>query len=106
MPHTVSYVCDKIEVFAFSTTEQAVDSIDYNLYDINILPLVETTDVICFSYSSFVEYNVDGTCMVFDIQPVAHIFSIAIDRQWLAVTDIVDEKWNQFFRKLIRTVVV
>ena len=52
------------------------------------------------------ENQVDGSGMVFHIQPVAHILAFAIHRQWLAVADVVDEQRYKFFRELIRTIVV
>ena len=44
--------------------------------------------------------------MIFYIQPVAYVFSLTVYRQQLAVTDVVDEQRNQFFRELVRPVVV
>ncbi len=52
------------------------------------------------------EYKVDGTYMIFHKEPVAHVLTFAINGEWLTMTDIVDEKRYQFFRKLIRAVVV
>ena len=34
------------------------------------------------------------------------VFALAIDWQWLAVADVVDEERNQLLRELIRAVVV
>jgi hypothetical protein len=44
--------------------------------------------------------------MVFHIKPVADIEAFAINRQRLAVERVQDHQWNQFFRKLIRPVVI
>ena len=44
--------------------------------------------------------------MVFYVQPVAHVLSLAIYGQRFAMTDVVDKERNQFLRELIRTVVV
>lgn len=52
------------------------------------------------------EDGINGSCMVFHIEPVAYIFSLAINRKRLAVVDVVDEQGYQLLRKLIWTVVV
>ena len=44
--------------------------------------------------------------VVLDEEPVADVFTPAIDRKWLAMAYIVDEQWNKLFRELVRTVVV
>ena len=44
--------------------------------------------------------------MVFHIQPVAHIASVAVDRKLLAFQNVLDDKRNQFLGKMLRTVVV
>ena len=102
----VSHVSDEIEVFALFATQQAVNGLDYHLDDIDVLPLVETADVISFGNLSLMENHIDSTCMVLHIQPVAHILALTIYWQWLAMTDIVDEQRNQLLRELIWSVVV
>lgn len=44
--------------------------------------------------------------MVDDIEPVAYIFTLTVDGEGLAVTDVVDEQRDQFFRELVWTIVV
>ena len=52
------------------------------------------------------EDKVDGTGMVLNEQPVAHILTLTIDRQRLAMADVIDEQRNQLLRELIGAVVV
>ena len=52
------------------------------------------------------ENDVDGTRMVLNIQPVANILTFAINRQRLAMADIVDKQRNQLLWELIWTIVV
>ena len=52
------------------------------------------------------ENHVDGTRMVYHIQPVAHILTLAVYGQRFAVTDVVDKQRDQLLWELIRTVVV
>ena len=54
------------------------------------LPFVETADVVSLGNLTLVENHIDGTGMIHYIQPVAHILSLTIYRQWLAMTDVVD----------------
>ena len=91
---------------SFWITENLIYGLDHYLNQVDVLPFIETADVVRFGCLSFMENQVDGTGMVFHIEPVAYIFSLSIHRQWLAMTDVVDEQWNQLFRELIRTVVV
>lgn len=48
------------------------------------------------------EDQVDGAGVVFDVEPVADILALAIDRQRPAVADVVDEQRDQAFREIDR----
>ena len=102
----VGDVGDEVEVFAFLASEQAVDGLDDYLDDVDVLPLVEASDVVGLGYLAVVEYHVDGTGMVFNIESVAHVLAFAVHWQWLAVTDVVDEKGNQLLGELIGSIIV
>ena len=52
------------------------------------------------------EDEVDGTGMIDDIEPVANVLTLAINRQRLAMADIIDEQRNQFLRELIGAVII
>ena len=106
MALAVGDVGDEVHVLAFLTAEQAVDGFDDHLDDVNVFPLVEAADIIGFGHLALVENQVNGTGMVFHVEPVAHVLTLAVDGQGLAVTDIVDEQRNQFFGELIGAVVV
>ena len=106
MSKSVGYICDEIHVLTLLASEQTIDSVDYHLDDVDVLPLVESSDIVCLSHLTLMEDDVDGTGVIHYIQPVAHVLTLAIHRQWLAVADIVDEQRNELLRELIRTVVV
>ena len=106
MAKAVGNVCDEVEVFAFLASKETVNGIDDYLDDVDVLPLVKATDVVGFGYFALMEDEVDGTGMVFYKEPVAHVLAFAIDRQWLAMADIIDEERNQLLRELVRTIVV
>ena len=106
MTGTVCHVGDEVHILAFLSAQQAIYGVDKHLDDVDILPLVEATDIISACYLTFVENKVDGTGMIDDIEPVAHVLALAIDGQRLAVTDVIDKERNQLFRELIGAVVV
>ena len=106
MTGTVGNVGYQVQTVPLWIAKQTVNGLDDNLYDVDVFPLVETANVVCLVYLAVVEYNVDGTGMVNNIEPVAHVLALAIDRQWLAVADIVDKQRDKFLWELIRTVVI
>ena len=55
------------------------------------MPLVKSAYVVSVGHLAIVEYQVDGSCMILNIQPVAHVQSLAIYWQWLAMAYVVDE---------------
>ena len=89
---SVCYISNQIQVSTLRATEQSINSLDYHLDDVNVLPLVETADVIGLGNLTLVENHIDGTGMIYYIQPVAHILTLTIYWQWLAMTDIVDKQ--------------
>ena len=89
---SVCYISDEIHILAFLSAEQSINSLDYHLDDIDVLPLVETADVVSLGNLTLVENHIDGTGMIYYIQPVAHVLTLTIYWQWLAMTDVVDEQ--------------
>ena len=85
-------ISNQIQVSILRATEQSINSLDNHLDDIDILPLVETTDVIGLGNLTLVENHIDGTGMIYYIQPVAHVLTLTIYWQWLAMTDVVDDQ--------------
>ena len=106
MSCTVLYEGDEREAVTFRITEYAVDGTDHCLYQVDVLPFVESADIIGFSILAFVEDQVNGTSMVFYIEPVADILSFPIDRKRFSMSDIIDKQWNKLFWKLIWTIIV
>ena len=103
---SVCYVSDEVHILTFLSAEQTVNGLDDHLDDIDVLPLVETADVVSLGNLTLVENHIDGTGMIHYIQPVSHILTLTIYRQWLAMTDVVDEQRNQLLWELVWTVVV
>ena len=106
MARAVGNEGDEVHVGALGTAEEAVDGGDEDLDEVDVLPLVETADVVGLSDFTFVENHVDGPGVVDHIQPVADIFALAVNWKGFAMADVVDEEGYQLFGELIRTVVV
>ena len=88
---SVSYISDEVHILAFLSAEQSINSLDNHLDDIDVLPLVETADVVSLGNLTLVENHINGTGMIYYIQTVAHVLTLTIYWQWLAMTDVVDE---------------
>ena len=106
MSKSVGYICDEIHVLTFLASEQTIDGIYHHLDDVDVLPLVESTDIVSLCNLTLMEDDVDGAGVIHSIQPVAHVLALAIYRQRFAVADIVDEQRDELLGELIRTVVV
>ena len=52
------------------------------------------------------EDKVDSASVVFYVQPVAYVQTLAVYRQRLAMTDVVDEERDELLRELVRAIVV
>ena len=96
-------VGNEVHVGTLGSTQQAIDGVDDHLDDIDVLPLVEAAYIVGFCNEALVEDEVDGTGVVLDEQPVAHIFSFTIHGQRLAVADVVDEQRNQLLRDICQS---
>ena len=106
MSKTVCDVGDQAEAVAFRIAKQSVYSGDDDLDEVYVCPFVESSDVVGLSDLSFVEDEVDGACMVFNIEPVAHVLTFTVYGKRLSLADVVDEQRNQLLRELLWAVVV
>ena len=71
--------------------QQAVNGLNDNVDNINILPFVEATDIVSLGNLTFVKDDVNSSCMILYKQPVTYILTLTIYGKGLALTDIVDE---------------
>ena len=106
MAETVGDISDKIETMPLRIAEDAVYRLDHHLDEVDVLPLVESADVVGFGDAALMEYEVYRAGMVLDIEPVTHVLTLSIDRKRLAVTDIIDKQWDKLLRELVWAVVV
>ena len=106
MARTVYYVGNQIQILALRAAQQTIDRLDDDLDQIDVFPLVESADVVGLGHFATMENQVDGPCVVLDVEPIADVLAFAVDGQRLAVADVVDEQRNQLLRELIGAVVV
>ena len=102
----VGHVGNELLACPLWVAQQTVNGFDDHLHDINILPFVETADIVGVTNLALVEDDIDSSGVVDHIQPVAHVFAFAVDGQRFAVADVVDEKGNELLRELVGAVVV
>ena len=106
MTSSVGNKCYEVHILALLTSEESVYGFDYHLDDVDILPFIESTDVVSLGYLAFMENEVDGSSVVFDEEPVSHVLALAIYRQRFAMAYIVDEKRYELLGELVGTIVV
>ena len=106
MPGSVGDVGDEVDVFAFLAPELPVNGSDDDPDDVDVFPLVEATYVVGFGYFAFMEDEVDGAGVVFDVEPVAYVLAFTVDGERLAMAYVVDEKGYEFLGELVGAVVV
>ncbi len=83
-----------------------IQQIANSVHNVQVLLFVMTTDVVSLSRFTLSHYGVKRTRMVFYIEPVADLVAFAVNRQRFTVQGVQDNQRDQFFREMIRTVVV
>ena len=106
VPRTVGDVGDELLALAFGVAQQPIDGADDDFNQVDVLPFVESADIVGFGDAAFVEDQVDGAGVVFDVEPVADVLAAAVDGQRTAFPYVVDEERNQLLGKLVGPVVV
>ena len=102
----VGDIRDQLFRSAFGIAQQPVHGFDDHPYQVDVLPFVETPDVVRVGDLALVEDHVDGPCVVLDVEPVADVLPAAVHGQRPSVADVVDEQRNQLLRELVGPVVV
>ena len=83
-----------------------MDGLDGELHDVDVLHLVVASNVVDFAFTSFAHHEVDGLAVVFHVEPVAHVLSLAVDGELLASEDVVDDQRNELLGEVVGAVVV
>ena len=106
MPRAVRYKGDEWQRGACRTAQLTVCDLNEEFYQFYVLPFVVTANIICFSASAFVEYQINGLRMVSYVKPVTNVLSPSVNGQRLLLYYITDYERNKFFRVLTGAVVV
>ena len=91
MSQTVGYISDEIHILSFPTSQQTVYGTNDHLDDINILPFIEAPYIIGIRNLTLMKYQINGTGMIFNEQPIPHILASSVNRQGFAMTNIINE---------------
>ena len=74
--------------------------------DFQVGRLVIAANGIGLADTAFLNHLPDGLAVIFHIQPVAHLLTIAIDRQRLAIAGVQDHQRDQLLGELVGTVII
>ena len=75
-------------------------------HDVEVLPLVAATDVVGLAQAPAPDHAFDAAAVVLDVQPVADVAAVAIDRDVPALQAAADHGRDELLGVLQRTVVV
>ena len=103
---SVCNIGDKIHIFSLLSTDKTIDGIDKYFNNINIFPLIKSTNIISISHFTFMENGINGAGMIFYKQPIANIFAFAINRERFSFANIIYKKRDKLFRELVRAIVI
>lgn len=78
---------------------------DY-LYDVDVLHLVVTADVVHLADSTLVDDQIDSTAVILNVQPVADIQTLAVNGERLVVQRVGYHQRNELLGEVVRTIVV
>ena len=76
------------------------------MHHIEVGFFIPATDVVGFTQFARLKHTANSTAVVFNVEPVADLLTITIDRERFAVQCIEDAERNELFREVIRPVVV
>src|SRR5690606_37046162 len=101
MSRTVSHIGDQLLGSSFHSPQLSVHYIAEQPHDVDVLPLIKTSDVVRLPYLSLMENFINGDSMVYHVEPIPHIFAFSVHRQRLIIFDVIDTKGDQLLWKLI-----
>ena len=87
---------------AFGLAELFEDGLD----DVDVGALIVAADVVDLADASLLQDQVDGMAVVLDVEPVADVLAVAVDRQLLVGQRVDDHQRDELLREVVRAVVV
>ena len=82
------------------------DELDEAPEKLHVLPLVLPADIVAPAGFAALHDLPDSGVMVLDVDPVADVLAVAVDRKALSLQHVEDHKWNKLLGELIGPVVV
>ena len=75
-------------------------------YNFEIGLLIPAPDIIDLARAALFEHALKRRAMIGDVNPVADVLAVTIDRYALIGESPMNDEWNQFFRKLEGSIIV
>ena len=91
---------------AVGTRAEFVEDSAQGVDDVEIGLFVPAADVVDLAHPASFQNAADGAAMVFHIEPVADLLTVAVDGQRLAGQGVVDAERDELFREVVGAVVV
>ena len=86
----------------FGLAELLEDGLD----DVDVGALIVATDVVDLADAALLQDQVDGMAVVLDIEPVADVLAVAVNRQLLVGQRVDDHQRDKLLREVVRAVIV
>lgn len=86
----------------FGLAELLEDGLD----DVDVGALIVTADVVDLANATLLQDQVDGMAVILDVEPVANILAVTVDRQLLVGQRVDDHQRDELLREVVRAVVV
>ena len=86
----------------FGLAELLEDGLD----DVDVGALIVATDIVDLADAALLQDQVDGMAVVLDVEPVADVLAVTVDRQLLVGQRVDDHQRDELFREVVRAVVV
>ena len=107
MARTVLHIGDLLLVLlAIGSRAEFIKNCAEGVNDVQIRLLVPAANVVGFAQLARFQNAPDRRTMIFDVEPVANLLAIAVNRQRLAGKGVVDDERDELFREVVRAVVV
>jgi hypothetical protein len=91
---------------AFGTGPQLVHDVAQSVHHLEVRALVVAADVVGAPGLTPAYNEIEGPTVILDVEPVADVGALAVNRKLFAGDRVEDHQRDQLFRKLVRAVVV
>ena len=86
----------------FGVAELLEDGLD----DVDVGALIMAADVVDLADAALLQNQVDGMAVILDVEPVADVLAVTVDRQLLVGQRVDDHQRDELLREVVRAVVV